>query len=148
LHKDAGVPDHTRPTAILSPAARLVRTEIHSSTYFNLMKTAPQLDPRSAADDVAGSSYNLPDTATVTDYAYQLVPAPIAAAPKTAPTTGPLNFKTLRALGQQVFGAEAAREYLHEVILFACIFAVAAWPLSVTLNQLGTMMISPPPWVP
>jgi hypothetical protein len=111
------------------------------------MKTAPQLDPRNAADDVAGS-YNLTDTATVTDYAYQLTPAPVAAALKTAPITSSPNFETLRALGRQVFGAEAAREYLHEAILFAFIFAVAAWPLSVTLNQLGTMMISPPPWVP
>jgi len=51
---------------------------------------------------------------------------------------------TFRALSRQVFGAEAGREYLKEAILFASMMLVAAWPLGVTLNQLGTMMISPP----
>ena len=51
---------------------------------------------------------------------------------------------TFRALSRQVYGVEATREYIREAILFAGMIAVAAWPLSVTLNQLGTMMISPP----
>jgi hypothetical protein len=51
---------------------------------------------------------------------------------------------TFRALGRQVFGAQAGREYLAEAIVFVWMMAVAAWPLSVVLNQLGTMMISPP----
>ena len=46
------------------------------------------------------------------------------------------------------FGAEAGREYIKEAIVFMGIMVVAAWPLAVTLNMLGTMVISPPPWFP
>ena len=53
---------------------------------------------------------------------------------------------TFRALTRQVFGAEAGREYFREAVLFVCMMVVAAWPLSITLDMLGTMMISPPAW--
>jgi hypothetical protein len=111
------------------------------------MKTAPQLEPLTAGDAVPSSTYNVTTTATVTDYAYASAPAPTAKPVMRVTTTDLPDFRTLRALGRQAFGAEAAREYLHEGILFACMLVVAAWPLGVTLNQLGTMMISPPPWV-
>jgi hypothetical protein len=51
---------------------------------------------------------------------------------------------TFRALGRQVFGPQAGREYVAEAFVFVWMMAVAAWPLSVVLNQLGTMMIWPP----
>ena len=57
---------------------------------------------------------------------------------------GLAQLTTFRALGRQVFGAKAGYEYLAEAILFGWIMVVAAWPLTVTLNQLGTMYISPP----
>jgi len=53
---------------------------------------------------------------------------------------------TFRALTRQVFGAEAGREYVREAVLFVCMMVVAAWPLSITLDMLGTMMIAPPAW--
>ncbi|HEY4282568.1 MAG TPA: hypothetical protein VGM62_05840, partial [Chthoniobacterales bacterium] len=51
---------------------------------------------------------------------------------------------TFRALSRQVYGVEATGEYIREAIVFCSMMLVAAWPLAVTLNQLGTMMISPP----
>src|SRR4051794_37255166 len=66
--------------------------------------------------------------------------------PHTVPaaeSTKSPELTTFRALTRQVYGIEATREYMKEAIVFATMVAVAAWPLSVTLNQLGTMMISP-----
>src|SRR4051812_11330776 len=98
------------------------------------MKTAPQLEPLPTADAVPGNTYHI-TTTTVTDYAYASASAPAAAGEvvQRILTSELPDFSTLRALGRQVFGAEAAREYLHEVILFACMLVVAAWPLGVTL---------------
>src|SRR4051794_22650115 len=53
---------------------------------------------------------------------------------------------TFRALTKDVFGVKAGREYIKEAVAFAFLMAVAAWPLSITLDMLGTMMISPPAW--
>jgi hypothetical protein len=76
----------------------------------------------------------------VTDFSYQQSRR-AAPAGKAAPAKKTAELKTFRSLSRRVFGAEATREYIAEAILFGSIMAVAAWPLCVTLNQLGTMMI-------
>lgn len=104
------------------------------------MKTTLQVDSKTRPPQPTAKR------APATDYAYQpnrhaSLQTGAAAAKKTP------EFTTLRALGRQVLGVQARREYIKEAILFGGMMVVAAWPLSVTLNQLGTMMISPPPWV-
>jgi hypothetical protein len=111
------------------------------------MKTAPQLEPTPLNDSEA-TRHIRENGAPVTDFAYQQ-PAVVktTATAVVAPRVLP-ELTTFRALSRPVFGAEAAREYIKEAVVFGSIMVAAAWPLSVTLNQLGTMMISPPPWGP
>jgi len=111
------------------------------------MNTTPQIESKPLRDSNRIIGTVAAPTA-VTDFPYQQprgekthVVAP-AAAP-VVPTKFP-ELTTFRALSRQVFGIEAGREYLMEAIVFGSIMLVAAWPLSVTLEQLGTMMISPP----
>jgi len=105
------------------------------------MNTTPQLDPNVRFDTdpihprVAGRTI-------VTDFEPQQAADLIT---KTGTTKKILpQLTTFRALSRQVFGAAAAREYAFEAVLFLCMLVVAAWPLGVTLNQLGTMYIAPP----
>jgi hypothetical protein len=106
------------------------------------MKATPEIDskPLTRADKITHSPAG---TAVIADASYRPnrgathVSAP---EPRRLP-----ELKNFRALSRNFFGAETSREYIAEAILFGWIMLVAAWPLSVTLNQLGTMMISPPP---
>jgi hypothetical protein len=108
------------------------------------MKTTPQIDS-TLLTDARPISQAVTDRTGVTDFEYQQGRG--VKLQKTAATTAKKilpELTTFRALSRQVFGARAGREYLAEAILFGSMMLVAAWPLSVTLNQLGTMMISPP----
>jgi hypothetical protein len=111
------------------------------------MKTTPQIAP-SPLPDSGRITAAIADTTAVTDFSYQqsrgekrqvVAAAGTLVAPKKFP-----ELTTFRALSRQVFGIEAGRENIMEAVVFGWIMLVAAWPLSVTLNQLGTMMISPP----
>jgi hypothetical protein len=107
------------------------------------MKTTPQIDSN-LLTDAQPINQAVTDRTGVTDFEYQGRGAKLQ---KTGATTAKSflpELTTFRALSRQVFGARAGREYLAEAILFGSMMLVAAWPLSVTLNQLGTMMISPP----
>jgi len=86
-------------------------------------------------------------TVPVTDHAY-LAPAASTAAPAAKSQNHGVELTNFRALTRTFFGAEAGREYIKEAIVFMGMMVVAAWPLAVTLNMLGTMVISPPPWFP
>ena len=115
------------------------------------MKTAPQLEPTTLTDSIPSSRQNVAARGAVTDFAYQQHPAETAKLGKPVSPVVTKNLPelgTFRALSRQVFGPEAGREYIHEAIVFGWLMLVAAWPLTVTLNQLGTMMISPPVWGP
>jgi hypothetical protein len=107
------------------------------------MKTTAQIDSLVLGDSEPIVRHLAPITA-VTDFAYQQPPT---ATDQKAGSARPVQLPqltTFRALSRQVFDAKAGREYIAEAVVFAWIMVVAAWPLSVTLNQLGTMMISPP----
>ena len=110
------------------------------------MKTPPELESNLLVDSDP-IPRNTAHHGAVTDFAYQQQPAAPVATSAPAAIKLP-DLRTFRALSRQVFGAQAGREYIKEAIIFASMMLVAAWPLSATLNQLGTMMISPPPWVP
>ena len=106
------------------------------------MKTTPQLESNLLTDPQPLNPA-APRT-RATDFAYQpergaTPPTVAAAAVKKLP-----ELTNFRAISRSVFGAESGREYIKEAIVFAAMMVVAAWPLSVTLNELGTMMISPP----
>ena len=109
------------------------------------MKAAPPIAPKIAADPKSGR-HNLVQSSAVIDL--DLPSAPKANSqpfPAVSAKTLP-DLTTFRALTKHVFGAEAGREHIKEAVVFAFMMAIAAWPLSITLNMLGTMMISPPPW--
>lgn len=109
------------------------------------MKAAPPLemtilsDSRTSLRDVASKT-------AVTDFAYRQQPGVMANSSASVSSKALANLTTIRALGRQVFGVEAGREYIKEAIAFILLLGVAAWPLSITLDMLGTMMISPPAW--
>ena len=104
------------------------------------MNTTPQLDSNLLVDTDPTQPTAAGGTA-VTDFQYHALEAKTSAAPtkKVLP-----QLTTFRALGRQVFGPTAGREYLSEAILFVSMLVVAAWPLGVTLNLLGTTYIAPP----
>lgn len=102
------------------------------------MNTTPQLDSNLALDTDPIQPVVVSRTA-VSDFDY------IDSKRSNRPSKKVVaQLATFRALSRQVFGPKAGYEYLAEAILFGWMMVVAAWPLSVTLNQLGTMYISPP----
>jgi hypothetical protein len=108
------------------------------------MNTTPQLDPKVRLD-TDPTHRKVARSTAVTDFQYQQPGNVSATTGTTAPTKKALpQLTTFRALSREVFGAAAGREYALELILFVWMMVVAAWPLGVTLNQLGTMYISPP----
>jgi len=110
------------------------------------MNTTPQIESKPLPDSKRINGTVAHPTA-VTDFSYQQPRGETihVVAPAAAPVVHKFpELTTFRALSRQVFGIEAGREYLMEAIVFGWIMLVAAWPLSVTLDQLGTMMISPP----
>lgn len=107
-----------------------------------LMKTSLSPTPNRSRETERAPRATVP----VTDYSYQSA-APATAANAVQPQKHRVELTNFRALSRNFFGAEAHREYIREAIVFAWIMVVAAWPLGITLNMLGTMMISPPPWV-
>jgi hypothetical protein len=101
------------------------------------MKPTPQSASLDKPNPIARSSSAAP---VITNYSYQ--PTCVTTAVKSAaPPKEVAQLKTFRSLSRDFFGAETTREYIAEAVLFVWIMAVAAWPLGVTLNQLGTMMI-------
>ena len=111
--------------------------------HHNTMKPAPEIISYRSGNNERATHTPPPRI----DYSYQsrgTISRPVSGKTEACRS----EVKTFRALSRQFFGIEATREFLSEAILFAGIMIVAAWPLSVTLNQLGTMMISPPhtPW--
>jgi hypothetical protein len=108
------------------------------------MNTTPQLDSNLLVDTdpIQRSTADRPAVTNLQYQQSQAVTEPTNLAVSTKKTLPQLT--TFRALGRQVFGPAAGREYLSEAILFVWMMVVAAWPLGVTLNQLGTMYISPP----
>jgi len=109
------------------------------------MKAAAPMAPKIAADPRSGR-HNLIQSTSITDL--ELPSAQMAKSQPSieAATTRLPELTTFRALTKHVFGAEAGREYLREGVVFAFMMAIAAWPLGITLDMLGTMMISPPAW--
>ena len=107
------------------------------------MNTTPQLDPN-VRFDTDQIQQKVAGRKAVTNFP-RLQPQDLTG---TTGTTASNNARpqltTFRALSRQVFGAAAGREYVFEAVLFVWMMIVAAWPLGVTLNQLGTMYIAPP----
>jgi len=106
------------------------------------MNTTPRIDSNLAVETDPIDSGGTGRTA-VTDFSYQQA---VIETNGSKPTSKKVvaQLGTFRALSRQVFGAQAGQEYVTEAILFVWMMVVAAWPLSVTLNMLGTMYISPP----
>jgi len=101
--------------------------------------------PKIAAAPTSGR-HNLIQSTSIAELEIPSAPA-TKSQPSTAVAINKLpELATFRALTKHVFGAEAAREYIREGVVFAFMMAIAAWPLSITLDMLGTMMISPPAW--
>jgi hypothetical protein len=104
------------------------------------MKPTPHLNsnPHHSRDDsrALGNHRSFP----LTDYSFQSSVQTIARSTATS-EKGVSELHTFRKVSSDFFGAEAGRDYVAEAIFFACIAVIAAWPVTVMLGQLITMMI-------
>ena len=76
----------------------------------------------------------------VTYYAYQSTAEAIDRSSAIAEQAN-AELRTFRKISRKFFGAEANREYVAEALFFIGLSLVAAWPVSVMIRQLITMMI-------
>jgi hypothetical protein len=76
----------------------------------------------------------------LTDYSYHSTAGAIDRSSAIAEKAN-AELRTFRKISRKFFGAEANREYIAEALFFALISCVAAWPVSVMIRQLITMMI-------
>ena len=109
------------------------------------MKAASPIAPNPVSDSKSVAP-SLPHPVRLNGSTYQHLNAP---KPKSCVERAEIKLPELtafRALTKDVFGVEAGREFIKEAIVFGFMMAVAAWPLSITLDMLGTMMVSPPAW--
>lgn len=99
------------------------------------MKPTPHFnsDQRHSRDD--GSRLRNCGSFPVTDYSFQSIVETVAQ-PSAVSKKEVSELRTFRKVSSDFFGAEAGRDYLAEVILFACISCVAAWPIAITIHQL------------
>jgi hypothetical protein len=108
------------------------------------MKPTPQISSnhRSARteQDPQRSGRSLP----VVDCSYQTTAAAVEA-PSALAEQHLSQLPNFRSLSREVFASKLDGEYIKEAIFFGWIAFAAAWPVSVMLYQLATMMISPPP---
>jgi hypothetical protein len=76
----------------------------------------------------------------LTDYSYQSTAKTVGHGSVTAEKRLSES-RTFRQVSREFFGTEADREYFVEAVFFASISCVAAWPVTVMVGQLMTMMI-------
>jgi hypothetical protein len=111
-----------------------------SETKLNLktiMKPTPQTkNQNSARNDDQSEQRKFP----LTDHSYH---ATAEAVSRSSGVTakGIAELRTFRKVSREFFDTEAHFEYAIEAIFFAWILATAAWPVSVMIRQLITMMI-------
>ena len=106
------------------------------------MKSKSQItsDLRSPRDDnhVSRNQRTFP----LTDHSYQPTierRSSSTHAPKE--TRGLSESQTFRRISSEFFGAESTANYVMEVVFFAWITCIAAWPMGVTIYQLTRWMI-------
>jgi hypothetical protein len=107
------------------------------------MKPTPQISSKQRSSDKDRLTPD--DIFPKTDYAYHGTAELVEPAPAVAETKSSSR-RSFHTLSSDFFNKEAHREYRKEAIFFVWVACVAAWPLSVTVNQLMTMMIWSPPW--
>jgi hypothetical protein len=111
-----------------------------SETKLNLktiMKPTPQAkNQRFERNDGQGGQRKFP----LTDHSYQ---ATVEAVSHSSGVTakGIAELRTFRKVSREFFDREAGLEYAIEALFFSWILATAAWPVSVMIRQLITMMI-------
>ena len=76
----------------------------------------------------------------LTDYSYHSTAEAVGRSSATA-EKAIAELRTFRKVSRNFFGAEANREYVAEAFFFVLLTCVAAWPISVMIRQLITMMI-------
>ena len=76
----------------------------------------------------------------LTDYSYHSTAEAVGRSSATA-EKAIAELRTFRTISGKFFGAEANREYVAEAFFFVLLTCVAAWPISVMIRQLITMMI-------
>jgi hypothetical protein len=108
------------------------------------MKPAPQISSNHRSSrteqDPQRSARSLP----VVDCSYQMTTAAVET-PAPVVEQQVTQLPNFRSLSREVFASKTDGEYIKEAIFFGWIAFAAAWPVSVMLYQLATMMISPPP---
>ena len=85
----------------------------------------------------------IPHRAPLLDYSYQSTAKAVEPA-STLAQRGISEMRTFRTISRQFFGAQARQEYVKEAIFFVSISCVAAWSVTVMIQQLISMMIGVP----
>ncbi len=76
----------------------------------------------------------------LTDYSYQSTAEALDRSSAIAEKLT-AELRTFRTISRKFFGGEANRDYVAEALFFISISCVAAWPVTVMIRQLITMMI-------
>jgi len=104
------------------------------------MKPTPQISSIQRSSKGETQTFRDRHSAPLTDYSYR----------PTVETSGHGSVtrekrlsesRTFRRVSSEFFGTEAGLDYFTEAIFFASISCVAAWPVTVMVSQLMTMMI-------
>lgn len=104
------------------------------------MKPTTQISSNARESHRDGDVLRAHRSSPVTDYSYHSSAEAIGLSSVSAEKAN-AELRTFRKISRKFFGAEANREYIAEALFFALISCVAAWPVTVMIRQLITMMI-------
>jgi hypothetical protein len=104
------------------------------------MKPTTQISSNEHDSHRGSDALHARPSSPLTDYSYHSSAEAIGRSSATAEKAAD-EVRTFRRISRTFFGAEANREYIAEALFFALISCVAAWPVSVMIRQLITMMI-------
>ena len=89
------------------------------------MKPTPQISSKERNSQSEGREPSKSRSFPSTDYNFQVT----GHACGGVSTLSPEKLRTFRRLSSEFFGAETARDYATELLLFALITGISAWPI-------------------
>lgn len=102
------------------------------------MKPNSQISRQPARHDGERSAVQLHSNQPLTDYHFHTNEMP--AGSKDAKLSPPVFAPGFRNLSKEFLGAETTRSYVAEVVFFAIIVGVSAWPMVSMVHALGELL--------
>jgi hypothetical protein len=104
------------------------------------MKSAPKISSNSRSPRSDSSASPAQRSFPLTDHSYQSrAEVETRSASSAASIQQPRALRelhTFRSISTEFFGTEATVNYVADVVFFACITCIAAWPIVVAIHQL------------